>query len=324
MQPTSQGFERTIDVSPGLHQYKFFINCRKWCYDVTNPLCKDDKGNINNFVEFAVEPTSQCQVREQVLSTVSTAIVDSSVKTEGTVESSSEDNVAKPPPRINKKNEVPKPKEKLKILALHGYRQTAVLFQKRLSSSKILTQKDDPATCTFVMAPHFLEGRQKSQTEGYPAGSGWCVITDEEEDDHLKWPEIENYKGLEESIDNLRSVWETQGPFDGILGFSQGGLMASILCHLQNSEENPFPKFKFAIFIGSYIPSAEPWKSLYKKTCKIPTLHIFGKQDLLISSSSSQEHAACFENAEIWEHPGGHFIPNDKNKIINQFVAKFA
>jgi len=115
-------------------------------------------------------------------------------------------------------------------------------------------------------------------------------------------------------------VWEKQGPFDGVLGFSQGGLLASILCYLQNSPQNPFPKFNFAILIAAFLPSAEPWKSLFDQKCSVPTLHIFGNKDIFIPNHESQALAACFEEAETWEHPGGHFIPNDKDKKINKFI----
>ncbi|CAN0224244.1 unnamed protein product [Ectocarpus sp. 6 AP-2014] len=39
------------------------------------------------------------------------------------------------------------------------------------------------------------------------------------------------WKGLEDSLAFLRQVWDEQGPFDGLLGFSQGAAMASIFNH---------------------------------------------------------------------------------------------
>lgn len=38
-------------------------------------------------------------------------------------------------------------------------------------------------------------------------------------------------QGVEESLAFLRQVWDEQGPFDGLLGFSQGATMASIFYH---------------------------------------------------------------------------------------------
>lgn len=39
--------------------------------------------------------------------------------------------------------------------------------------------------------------------------------------------------GYQESIEYLESVFKEHGPFDGILGFSQGACLASLLCYLR-------------------------------------------------------------------------------------------
>lgn len=44
-------------------------------------------------------------------------------------------------------------------------------------------------------------------------------------------PNLIDPQGVEESMEYLRQVWEEQGPFDGLLGFSQGAAMASIFNH---------------------------------------------------------------------------------------------
>lgn len=44
-------------------------------------------------------------------------------------------------------------------------------------------------------------------------------------------PTQPNPQGVEESLEYLRKVWEEQGPFDGLLGFSQGAAMASVFNH---------------------------------------------------------------------------------------------
>lgn len=38
-------------------------------------------------------------------------------------------------------------------------------------------------------------------------------------------------QGVEESLAFLRKVWDERGPFDGLLGFSQGAAMASLFNH---------------------------------------------------------------------------------------------
>ena len=43
--------------------------------------------------------------------------------------------------------------------------------------------------------------------------------------------------GYDESLNDIMNAFKTQGPFDGILGFSQGGAMTALVCGLieQNS-----------------------------------------------------------------------------------------
>jgi hypothetical protein len=55
--------------------------------------------------------------------------------------------------------------------------------------------------------------------------------------------------------DGLMEVSEEQGPFDGILGFSQGAILAGLLCGLIAYTEGTLDrssifKFDFAIMVG--------------------------------------------------------------------------
>lgn len=43
------------------------------------------------------------------------------------------------------------------------------------------------------------------------------------------------YEGLEIGLDMLAHVLKTQGPFDGVIGFSQGAMMAAMLTSLRAS-----------------------------------------------------------------------------------------
>ncbi|CAM9936307.1 unnamed protein product, partial [Choristocarpus tenellus] len=46
------------------------------------------------------------------------------------------------------------------------------------------------------------------------------------------------WAGLEESLSLLASVWDRQGPFDGLMGFSQGAAMASVFYHCMFEEHS--------------------------------------------------------------------------------------
>jgi predicted esterase len=68
------------------------------------------------------------------------------------------------------------------------------------------------------------------------------------------------------------------GPFDGVLGFSQGAAMASLLCALQQQSDADF-RFRFAVMFGGFTPRSTDLVELYAPTAPlitIPTLHVYG------------------------------------------------
>mmetsp|Transcript_39249 Transcript_39249/g.62877 ORF Transcript_39249/g.62877 Transcript_39249/m.62877 type:complete len:140 (+) Transcript_39249:60-479(+) len=56
-----------------------------------------------------------------------------------------------------------------------------------------------------------------------------------------------SYVGVEASMRKLETYIAEKGPFDGILGFSQGGAAAAVLC-----AQNPH-SFKFAVIISGWV-----------------------------------------------------------------------
>ncbi|ROT35061.1 hypothetical protein SODALDRAFT_394970 [Sodiomyces alkalinus F11] len=72
---------------------------------------------------------------------------------------------------------------------------------------------------------------------------------------HTKGYDPENMRG---AIDHLEEIIDEAGPFDGVLGFSQGAALALSYLHLCESRNEPSP-FKFALCFSSVMPcSADP------------------------------------------------------------------
>jgi hypothetical protein len=63
-----------------------------------------------------------------------------------------------------------------------------------------------------------------------------------------------DFEGLEESIQFLVNCIKLQGPFDGILGFSQGAAMATLLTDRLLQDSNQTKKPKFTVLIGGIQP----------------------------------------------------------------------
>eukprot|EP01127_Copromyxa_protea_P010409 TRINITY_DN2535_c0_g1_i3.p1 TRINITY_DN2535_c0_g1~~TRINITY_DN2535_c0_g1_i3.p1 ORF type:complete len:152 (-),score=35.77 TRINITY_DN2535_c0_g1_i3:267-722(-) len=123
------------------------------------------------------------------------------------------------------------------------------------------------------------------------------------------WFKIEEYDGLDESVELLKNEIKAHGPFDGILGFSQGGVVASLLAAVTESGE--FPSIKFAIFMASFPASATIWKAKYPENgCSVPSLHFWGTKDNLVSNDLSEELSKLFISPEVHVHDSSHVVPN--------------
>ena len=135
---------------------------------------------------------------------------------------------------------------KLRILCLHGWRTSG----KILSMQTAAMQYHTPLEYHFVTAPHAAEGPPDS-------GIGLYYPNHKYFEWYLKSMSNDgHYVGLDESIKLVLSTLIQEGPFDGILGFSQGAAMATRLAQLQHSTDQKL--FSFLILIGGVPPLDVP------------------------------------------------------------------
>ncbi|OJJ77751.1 hypothetical protein ASPBRDRAFT_50590 [Aspergillus brasiliensis CBS 101740] len=154
---------------------------------------------------------------------------------------------------------------------------------------------------------------------------------------------------VHEAFALVREVIDEDGPFDGVIGFSQGAALAASMI-LQHQKDSPtaMPLFNLAIFLGASLPfdldsnlaprsvvamqhqangypdeagddplilqRYDPRQTALR--IEIPTLHVIGKTDpfrqqgeLLVQLSSGDATSVI--------HDGGHIVPRDRT-----FTAK--
>ncbi|XP_024938132.1 esterase OVCA2 isoform X3 [Cephus cinctus] len=168
--------------------------------------------------------------------------------------------------------------KKLRILAIHGYRQSDISFKAKLGALRKTFKKQ--IEFTFVRAPHEVpsasnNSKDNSETNGY----GWWFST---QDKTFKATISSDLSvGFEESLALIESVFEESDPFDGILGFSQGAAFVSILCAMQQKNLTPI-KFKFAIIISGFKSLCAVHHIFYMEKITLPTLHVYGVGDQVI------------------------------------------
>ena len=208
-----------------------------------------------------------------------------------------------PSPRINKSTNVHH--QKLKILCVHGYGQNGISFRQKSGSIR-------RAAKTCVSEWDFIEAKLKAparedETNDGADGLAWWL-----------WNRSHNNPintGYEDSINHLIQHLEKNGPFDGVMGFSQGASILALL--LAEQEERGANWFQFGVFIGGFLPRMPIMRTKIITNCvdtSIPTWHSFGLSDEIIPAEMSQELIKCFgKNVTVCPaHPGGHLVSSTK------------
>ena len=177
-----------------------------------------------------------------------------------------------------------------------------------------------------------LQQQQRQQAEeGEEGGAAPAYVDDAQ---HRRQTE-----GWRESWAALDSALREQGPFDGVLGFSQGAAVAAVLCaeQAQRAQQGDggaaasgaAPPLRFAIICSGYI-SASPGHEALLRRCReaggvrLPSLHVFGGgggegggDDRQVGPEESAALMACFDPRlrSLLRHGGGHVVPSTRAAV---------
>lgn len=195
---------------------------------------------------------------------------------------------------------------RLRILCLHGYH----------GSANILRQQMEPLFGDLRSAVDFVEVDAPAKAHG---DFGWW---------HGNFPSSHGaFRNWDLTRDRIVELFEEEGPFDGVFGFSQGAALTGLLAGLRApdgkvSARTPI-SFEFAIMAGGFLSEAPAHQELYaaKAGYRIPSIHLIGTSDLVVRPADSLSLAGQFESPEILEHPGGHVI--SAAPAIRERVATF-
>lgn len=145
-----------------------------------------------------------------------------------------------------------------------------------------------------------------------------------------------NLTSIRTALDDLQAYIEVDGPFDGIVGYSQGAAIAATLL-LQDKIDHPSqlePLCKCAVFLSGGVPFdpaalrrggtrfLDP--AVDGEPIAIPTAHIWGSNDLDFPDTSPKLSKLCAADrrTEIVHH-GGHEIPALKGAFLENVVNAF-
>lgn len=137
---------------------------------------------------------------------------------------------------------------------------------------------------------------------------------------YLAYATVAREADIRAALDYLEDVIEDEGPFDGVLAFSQGcQLAAALMFERQTIGDEGLP-FRWAAFIGSPMPRYTDARVLGDARFDIPILHVIGKKDSYAAESRTLAamHANPFDSIII-EHGEGHNVPRDPR--VNHAIA---
>lgn len=219
---------------------------------------------------------------------------------------------------------------RLRVLCIHGHLQSAAIFERKSHTFQYLFKDLD---LDFIDAPHAIPGGRTEGEQGKPepAYEWWPIV-----DDFMHQTEFD---GIAESIDLVKKRIGDEAaagrPYDGLLGFSQGGTLVAILCRLMTETSfypafsTPFPMLQFGIIVSAFTPPAEPWRRLFSDDwgipTPIPTLHCWGTADAMVPPSLSRALCATFgPSASFVEHLKAHVLPTTSaaKKGVRAFLTK--
>lgn len=244
----------------------------------------------------------------------------------------------------------PLPSRPIKILMIHGFTQSGPNFHAKTRALEKHLQKAFPAGVEFSFPTAPI--RLAHADIPFPTSSEAKEGGEEEETDAWAWwrrkgeGEPYVYEGIELGFEKLASVLKTEGPFDGVIGFSQGGAMAGMLASLLEPgrrkafealcekggmaypksfkadtgsvEETIHPPLKFAVSYSGFAPrGVDLYRGFYEPKITTPTLHFIGTLDTVVEEARSLALAERCEKSEerVVYHPGGHFLTTQKTYV---------
>ncbi|XP_051139404.1 uncharacterized protein LOC127257125 isoform X2 [Andrographis paniculata] len=186
---------------------------------------------------------------------------------------------------------------KLRLLCLHGFRTSGEIIKKQVTGKwpDSVLQKLD---LVFVDAPFPSQG--KSDVEGIfdPPYYEWFQFN----------KEFTEYQNLDQCLAYIEDCMIKNGPFDGLLGFSQGVALTKV------------PKIKVLVIIGgAKFRAPSVVEKAYSSPIRCASVHFLGDQDFL--KQYGTQLLESFVDPLVIRHPKGHTIPRFDEKGLESMLG---
>ncbi|KAI9219240.1 serine hydrolase FSH [Blastocladiella britannica] len=191
-----------------------------------------------------------------------------------------------------------------RILCLHGYTQNATVFRKR--TAVLRKHLKNIAEFDYISAPHFAHTHVPTTEAEASSDEGQLAWWTRDHESNAASPAI----GIGASLALLNAHIRDHGPYDGVLGFSQGAAMAAVLAMEREQQHTDAPMFY--LLVSGFVPRDPAILTQFAvSACTAPSMHIWGTADEWVPPAWSRGLANSFTTAEVFEHAGAHFVPSD-------------
>lgn len=234
----------------------------------------------------------------------------------------------------------------LRILLLHGFTQSGPLFSAKTRALHKAFQKafsPRPVHFSYPTGPIRL---QPTDIPGFSSDQLDAASQNDDEEDvqaYGWWQRKDSddgaiiYKGMEEGLAVVAKSIKEEGPFDGVIGFSQGAAAAGIVASLLEGEHRlrgfeevekksgmKYPDsfrekdgfvqapMKFAVAYSGFRAPGQMYDGFYIPKITTKILHFIGQVDTVVGEERSRLLVASCEEERVVVHPGGHFLPSQR------------
>ncbi|KHJ48726.1 serine hydrolase [Trichuris suis] len=224
-------------------------------------------------------------------------------------------------------------RQPIMILCLHGYRylwqslttSRLQLFYRqnghsfRAKTGSLRKRLNDIAELHYVDSPLIASCTPRENEEP----RSWWFSTDDGR--FSSRDETDICTGFDSSLQSIVGLFDNEPRYDGLLGFSQGACMASLITSLM--ENGKFgPTFRFVILFSGFVSRSSKHKFIEDRLLATPSLHVVGETDAVIPKEMSLQLANMFSNPTIVYHDGGHYVPSNPAlaNAVKTFLKKFS
>lgn len=202
-------------------------------------------------------------------------------------------------------------KKSLNVLCLHGWRSCQKVMDFQISVFKHSLEKMSSKSCSFhVMEATFpasgpAEKELVSLFGDIPYFEWWDA-----QDINADKEQGVKYNGVDESVARIENLVKESGPFDVLLGFSQGSTFASILNAHFHEKQLPIP-WKVCVHVSGIVPRDPALKRQLDamKPLDLPSIFLIGEKDFLREHAKALVPYYLESKCYVHEFAGGHRFP---------------